>query len=106
MINEKKFFWLWAGWVASRSLSAQGNGGGGGGSDATTDQWQQPFSAVRASEGCPGNDLRLAKPLLHAYLDTYVESNTTLWERYFQNIFAWMFLTKASPLMPKLVTRL
>ena len=54
MINEEKN-WLWAGWVASylqRSLSAQVNGG----PDATSDRWKQPFSAVRASGGCPGND--------------------------------------------------
>ena len=65
MNNEKKIFWLWAGWVASylqRSLSAQVNGGGGGGGgggwtgpDATPDLWKQPFSAVRASGGYPAN---------------------------------------------------
>ena len=54
MIIEKKKFWPGAGWVASylqRSLSAQVNGG----PDATPDLWKQPFSAVRASGGYPGN---------------------------------------------------
>ena len=26
--------------------------------DATSDRWKQTFSAVRASGGCPGNDIR------------------------------------------------
>ena len=55
-IMKKINFWLWAGWVASylqRSFSAQVNGGGG--PDATPDLWKQPFSAVRASGGYPGN---------------------------------------------------
>ena len=34
-------------------------GGGGGGPDATPDLWKQPFSAVRASGGYPGNDFQL-----------------------------------------------
>ena len=42
-----------------RSLSAQVNGG----PDATTDRWKQPFSAVRASGGCPGNDMILFQRL-------------------------------------------
>ena len=53
-LMKKVNFRLWAGWVASylqRSLSAQVNGG----PDATLDIWKQPFSAVRASGGYPGN---------------------------------------------------
>ena len=58
-IMKKIIFWLWAGWVASYlqiSLSAQVNGG----PDATPDLWKQPFSAVRASGGYPGNVIFLA----------------------------------------------
>ena len=42
-----------------RYLSAQVNGG----PDATTDHWKQPFSAVRASGGCPGNENRMLPQL-------------------------------------------
>ena len=50
-LMKEIIFWLWAGWVDTylqRSLSAQGP-------DATPDLWKQPFSAVRASGGYPGN---------------------------------------------------
>ena len=53
-LMKKINFWLCAGWVASylqRSLSAQVNGG----SRCHPDCWKQPFSAVRASGGYPGN---------------------------------------------------
>ena len=53
-LMKKINFWLWAGWVASylqRSLSAQVNGG----SRCHPKLWKQPFSAVRASGGYPGN---------------------------------------------------
>ena len=56
MNNEKKNFWLWAGWVAliCRDLYQHRWMGG---PDATSDLWKQPFSAVRASGGYPGNDI-------------------------------------------------
>ena len=69
-LMKKNFFWLWAGWVASylqRSLSAQVNGG----PDATPNLWKQPFSAVRASGGYPGNE---QKPILNGFFDTDLHS--------------------------------
>ena len=58
MINEKKNFFdceLLSGLLSAEIFISTGEWGGG--PDATSDRWKQPFSAVRASGGCPGNDL-------------------------------------------------
>ena len=54
-----------------------------GGPDATSDPWKQPFSAVRASGGCPGNGLIICRTSMRfvAYfcqITPYIWLNTTV----------------------------
>ena len=48
--------WL-SGLLSAEIFISTGEWGLWGGPDATPDLWKQPFSAVRASGGYPGNDI-------------------------------------------------
>ena len=80
MNNEKKN-WLWAGWVASylqRSLSHRWMGG----PDATSGFWKQPFSAVRALGGYPGNELDITIHVIVSQLSGHCDViSNLLWHQ-------------------------